>query len=226
MAKEIRIPFTNICIGRFLFLLISIASVFLIRPFLEGYISLKILMDIFISFVMVSGLYAVSQKKGFLIIGLILFVPALLIHWGNYFAQVPTVNPVGITLELLFFIFVAVIILNHIFREKNVTADMIIGALCVYFLMGIIWAQGYDLLEMTSSGAFQNVGEAETAMPAFVYYSYVTLTTLGYGDITPVSPPARSLSMLEAITGQIYLTVLIARLVALHIAQSNHKDAN
>jgi hypothetical protein len=98
------------------------------------------------------------------------------------------------------------------------------GAICVYFLVGIVWALLYSTLEFFQPGSFQmpqgTVNQA-TSQATFTYYSYVTLTTLGYGEITPISGPARSFALLEAMMGQLYLAVLIARLVGIHIAQSS-----
>ena len=99
---------------------------------------------------------------------------------------------------------------------------MIMGAICVYFLIGLIWADVFFILETLQPGSFQ-IPPEQVGQATLDYFSYVTLTTLGYGDITPISAPARSLSLLEAMMGQLYLAVLIARLVGIHIAQSHDK---
>ena len=217
MPDEIRIPLTRIHIGRFLLLLISLVSMLLFRPLLEGFISIRVLMDIFFSFILVSGVYAVSQKKRVLFIGVIVFLPTLILQWTDYFVPTSSVFILTKLMGLIFLIYVAVIILNYLFREQHVTIEVILGAVCVYFLIGMAWAFGYLLIEKGSPGAFQYAGDPNIS---FIYYSYVTLSTLGYGDITPVSSAARSLSLMEAITGQLYIAVLIARLVGIHISQS------
>ncbi len=97
---------------------------------------------------------------------------------------------------------------------------MIMGAICAYFLMGLVWAFAYSTLEFFQPGSFQ-MPPGTVNQETFAYYSYVTLTTLGYGEITPISAPARSFAILEAMIGQLYLAVLIARLVGIHIAQSS-----
>lgn len=85
------------------------------------------------------------------------------------------------------------------------------------------------MIEGSRPGSFlierAQVANADERLRQFMYYSFVTLTTLGYGDITPVSPAAKSFSFIEAVTGQIYIAVLIARLVGLHIAHSMSKDS-
>ncbi len=110
------------------------------------------------------------------------------------------------------------------------TGDIVNGAICVYMLGALAWAFLFSLLEVLQPGSF-NLPElsAERLGPAtadvrrlsiFMYYSLVTLTTLGYGDITPVTPLARNLAAFETVMGQLYIAILVARLVGLHIAHS------
>jgi voltage-gated potassium channel Kch len=107
-------------------------------------------------------------------------------------------------------------IVGHIFRAERIDRSLIASAITVYLLLGAIWGALYLIIYRTNPGAFNapNV-EPIYASVHFVYYSYVTLTTLGYGDITPVSPFARILSALEAVTGVLYTGILIARLISL-----------
>lgn len=100
--------------------------------------------------------------------------------------------------------------------------NKIVGAICIYLLMGLVWALCYLLIAQATPGAFNGLEQLPwyENFADVSYYSYVTLTTLGYGDITPINAFARSLAYLEAATGQIYLTVLIASLVGIHITTS------
>ena len=128
---------------------------------------------------------------------------------------------------LRFLIFIIVIILKFIFNRDEITRDLIAGAAVVYLLTAITWTYVYRLIEMIQPGSFaiaqsQIFGEQSP----FLYYSFVTITTLGYGDVTPVSNPARSLALLEAILGQLYIAILIARLVGTHIAQASRNGTN
>ncbi|MEO1068172.1 MAG: ion channel [Cyanobacteria bacterium J06638_6] len=91
--------------------------------------------------------------------------------------------------------------------------------LCVYFLFGVVWALLYALVEATVPGSYSNVS-ATADIDLFMYYSLVTLTTLGYGDIAPLLAPAQSLAAMEAFVGQIYLAVIIARLIGLHMKET------
>jgi hypothetical protein len=224
MAKQIHLPFTQIRIGRFLFLLITIGLMFVLRPFLEGFIRISYLMDIFFTAIFLSAVYAVSQKRGVFIVTLFIALLTIASLWINDFTGISAYGMVGNILGTVFMSFTAIMILSYMFREDEVTGDMIMGAICVYFLFGLIWAFVFSILETTQPGSFQMPGEIADKK-VFNYYSYVTLTTLGYGDITPISAPARSLALLEAVMGQLYLAVLVARLVGLHISQSMTKKS-
>jgi voltage-gated potassium channel Kch len=119
-----------------------------------------------------------------------------------------------------------VLFLHYLFRalvtEKKVTSDSIKGGICIYFLFGILWGIIYRILDFFDPSAF--LFQAPAVRNLF-YFSYVTLTTVGYGDIVPASPPAQTLAFMEAVTGQIFLAVFIARLMGLHIAHViNRKD--
>jgi hypothetical protein len=224
MTQNLRLPFTQIRIGRFLFLLISIGLMLVLRPFLEGFIRLSYLMDIFFTAIFLSAVYAVSQKKGIFFVALLIALLTVALLWFNDLTGISSFGLAGNILGTFFLAFTAIMILSYLFREDEITGDMIMGAICVYFLFGLIWAFVFSILEMTQPGSFQMPGGIIDKR-SFTYFSYVTLTTLGYGDITPISTPARSLALLEAMVGQLYLAVLVARLVGLHISQSMMKKS-
>jgi hypothetical protein len=107
--------------------------------------------------------------------------------------------------------------------NRRVNAHMIYGALCVYLLLGLTFAFAFSALDAFAPGAIAGIadtGGARATLGEYTYYSFVTLTTLGFGDLLPVSPLARTLSWAEAVIGQIYLTVILARLVALYGVQA------
>ena len=183
----------------------------------------SLLTDMFVSIILMSGIYAVSQNKHIFYIAMVIASPALIAQWSSYFVSMPSSFLVGKIFGMLFFIFTVIVILNYLFKEKEITADVIIGSICAYLLIGMVWAFVYAILENLQPGSFQIPEELGADLSYFTYYSFVTITTLGYGDITPLTASARSLSLLEAIMGQLYIAVLIARLVGIHIAQSSNK---
>ncbi len=102
----------------------------------------------------------------------------------------------------------------------DIDANRIAGAICVYLLLGLIWAMGYALLEMAVPGSFSGFSSLDDSgfSSEWVYFSFVTITTLGYGDLLPVSATARALSQTEAVVGQFYLAILVAGLVGAYIS--------
>lgn len=207
--------------GKFSFLLAALLLFLIVFPFIEAQGPMPVL-DLFVSAVMVAGIYSVVNDRRFLIIALVLAVPALIGRWLLPFSPAPWLTIFNFVLEILFFAFNTFTILSYILRQRTVTVDMIYGAACAYLLLGLLWGLVFGLLEFVQPGSFAIVGsvvmEAEDLAATMLYYSYVTLTTLGYGDLVPVTPPARSLSVLEAVLGQLYLAILIARLVGMHIS--------
>ncbi len=217
MTEPFRFIHSQIRIGRFTFLFISMLAYILLRPFLESFLGLHFLITLFVTFVMLSGVYAVSGNKRGFIAGMIIFLPAIGMQWVRYFIVSTWFHAFAKALGLASIGYVASIILMYLFKENNITADVIIGAICVYLLFGIMWSYGYALIELIRPGSFHYSGDLDNDL---FYYSYITLTTVGYGDVVPISNIARSVAVLESISGQIYLAVLIARLVGMHSSQS------
>ena len=125
--------------------------------------------------------------------------------------------------------FTAVAILVHILREERVSLDTILGGVCVYLLIGETFAYLFSMLELIGPGSFleagqllrvpPNVNHLLGRRPELTYFSFITLTTVGYGDIVPTAPLARVLAVLEALVGQIFLATFLAFLVGNYLAQ-------
>ena len=197
---------------------------FTLKPFLEGFVGIGILMDIFATLILLSGIYAASSSKRIFYLALLIAVPTILVHWASNFVKAVSLLLISEIFSGIFFVFMAVVILNYLFTEKQITGDVIAGAICAYFLLGLVWSAIFSILELLQPGSFDIPQSLQTESLSFTYYSYVTLTTLGYGDITPITAQARSFSLLEAIIGQLYIAILIARLVSINIFQSMEKE--
>lgn len=119
-------------------------------------------------------------------------------------------------------------VLRHVLREDVVNKEIIAGSICIYLLFGIIWAMMYVFVEQMSPGsfilAFQNsplvVDGGRPHFTVFLYFSFTTITTLGYGDILPITPTARSLTSLEAVTVVLYIGAFVARLISGYVPQN------
>jgi len=211
-------------VNRFSFLLISIILFMILRPFVEDLVGLSFLMEIFVTAILLSGIYAVSEDRISLVFALVTGLPALLASWFFQIFKIPALVLIHQIGGGLFFATAAIIIVRHLINQKVVTVDLIWGAVCGYFLIGFMWGDIFSLLETIQPGSF-NLGEQGAPdIDSLIYFSFVTLATLGYGDIVPLTKQAQSLAIVETIMGQMYLAVNIAALVAIRISQSRNKD--
>jgi hypothetical protein len=159
-----------------------------------------------------------------------LVVPTLISHWIDHVSDSSVHRIVGLGLATVFLVFLTLIIMFAVFRDETVTFDTIFGAVCAYLLLGMTWGAAYALLVVISPDSLSvspglahasGWGEPISAFtPVLQYYSFTTLATLGYGDVSPLSPGARALSVMEGLSGQLYLAVLVARLVGIHTARA------
>ena len=219
------LPFSQICFReRFSSLLIFIIALLVVGPLFEEFVRLRILMDILWSAIFISAIYAVSRKKYHILIAVLLALPMLGAIWSKYYVENKTVIVVGSLCGAAFILFTIIQIVIFIYSHEEVTRDIIIGAAVVYLLMAIMWTFIFTVVETLHPGSFKlPEGLHIAANRQFLYYSFVTLTTLGYGDITPLTGLARSLCVLEAVLGQLYLVVQVAWLVGVHVSQSMFK---
>ena len=114
-----------------------------------------------------------------------------------------------------------------VMRPQRSVGDRIVGAICVYLLIGLAWAKVYETLDDVAPGSFRFPSDTGWATPSplrYSYFSFVPLATLGYGDVAPVTVLAGTLAWLEAITGQLYLAITVARLVSLSLGESSGSD--
>ena len=129
------------------------------------------------------------------------------------------------TIGTLFFGLATILLLRRVLRAQVIDLGIIAAAASVYLLLGITWAHGYSLLAFLQPDAFTGIGTGDRVeFTDMLYYSFVTLTTLGYGDITPATPRAQSLAIVQAVTGVLFMGIQIARLVSLYEA-SPKKDS-
>src|SRR5262249_34101121 len=131
------------------------------------------------------------------------------------------VQAMGLLSLLLFLI----VVLAQTLRRGPITFHRILGAVAAYLLLGVIWAYAYSLVALLRPGAFSGPVSPADGPRAWFYFSFVTLTTVGYGDVLPVHPVARSLATLEAVVGSLYLAILIARLVSLAVVPGGNRES-
>jgi hypothetical protein len=165
--------------------------------------------------VVIGTVVVAADSRRHLQLGLVLGVPSLVLAVVTDYVPFGIVDWIGYGFTVALFVFIIRLMLQKIFRAQVVTLDTIGYALCTYVLLGTLWTLFYAPLAVVNPDAFsQPVADPDGhAGASLIYFSFVTLTTLGYGDISPVSPLARSLAILQALTGTLFLAVLISRLV-------------
>jgi hypothetical protein len=184
--------------------------------------------------VVLSAVNAVS-RRGIVTVGMLLLVGLLVVLWVvNQFVDSAWLAVLAEADSALLLGFTITVLFRHLFASDRVTWNTIAASLCIYLLMMVLWADFYAIVALLDPAAFKlpvdyiSVGAYKDfsgqGSSIALYYSLVTMTTLGYGDIVPVSPPARTLAGMQAVTGQLYIAVLVARLVGLHIAQSRSEN--
>jgi Ion channel len=216
---------------RLLIFLLLLLTTLLVLPFVYEYFAhfMGVLIAFF-SIILFAAIYILSGNREILTVSFFLATLTLTVIWFNTLIISSKLMIFGLCLEISFFTLTTYVLLTHVLTIKRVSADKIYGAISGYLLIGLIWAMVYTLIEQVVPGSFSydpglnkyfyhDVGYPFN-FTRFIYYSFVTLTTLGYGDITPLTSPARILSGFEAIIGQLYIATLVARLVGLHIGHS------
>ena len=210
---------------RFGTLLGALLLMMVVLPFFpESRTSLPVVSVLF-SVLLIASVYAVSQRPRVLVVGLLLGAPTLVMEWITKTDAPVTVMVIDHVASIVFLSFVIGVLLTRLLRQQDVTTDTIYGGICVYLLAGVVWAYGYDLIETVVPGSFRfgegplpegfsPLAQAERSR-RFFFFSFVTLTTLGYGDTTPVASAARSLAILESICGVLFVGVLVARMAGM-----------
>ena len=213
--------------ARYLTLLISLLLLVVMTPFVETLRYGLVLMSMAGAIVIVSGTYAVSERRRLFVVTLIVAAAAVATTCLLVVLEREWIVVASDGLLLLLLGLFSVGVLGDVLRRGRISANKIYGAICVYLLIGAAWGLAYTIMELINPGSFSGLdtGNFDYVARAMQmrYFSFATMTTLGFGDILPRSPVARTLSMLEAVMGQIYLTVLIARLVGLHIVQASSR---
>jgi len=200
-------------------LLIALALLFFFFPFVEEAKGGDLIVSLLLSLVLLSAVLAVSDRKGVLLTALVLAIPAIAGRWINHFWPDVVRPAVFLTAALLLTAFVVVNLLRFVLRAPSVNVEVLCASISAYLMLGLMWTMAYWLVDQLTPGAFSfNTNAGKQSMNGFnaFYFSFITLSTVGYGDITPVSRIARWLAAMEAMTGLLYVAVLIARLVALY----------
>lgn len=210
--------------SKFSYLFATQVSLVVLFPYLAKPGLSTVIFRILSALAFVAAVYAVSDKRAQWVTGLFLAGPTAVFNtWITFHSGSSALAVLSLILTLIFLGFTMIVLLRAVLRTESVTLDTIYGALSVYFLMAFVWGIAYMLLETLQPGglSMDAVRHPNHTADWFdcMFYSFVTLTSLGYGDMVPVSAQCRSLSILEAVSGIMYVAVLVARLVGLYAAK-------
>jgi hypothetical protein len=204
--------------------------IFVIHPLNELDVVGRVVTGVFFSLLLVSGVRAVAKNRWAIVVVGSLVLANLVVRWLRLSFADGSLAFWDAFFAALFCGIMAVVVLTHVFREGAITFGRIQGAIAAYLLLGLFWAFAYQLVSLQWPAAFTaasatGVSPNEDLSSRFIYFSLVTLTTMGYGDITPVHPIARSLATMEALIGQLFPAVLLARLVSMEIYHRQAKGS-
>ncbi|HEV8002782.1 MAG TPA: ion channel [Planctomycetaceae bacterium] len=208
--------------------LISLLLLVVVTPFVEDLRLGPLVEAVLLTFVLASAVLAVSDRRAPLLVAMSLALLAVAARWTQHFQPERLPPAIYLSPALALLGFVLVQYFRYILRAPVVTFVVLCAATSTYLMLGLLWAMAYLLVASSNPNAFAlsaapNATNVMTGFNAF-YFSFVTLSTVGYGDIVPVSRVARMLAAMEATTGTLYVAMLIARLVSMHAStQPNRK---
>lgn len=209
------------------FLFLLFLAIFL-GPFVDS-LPVRLLSSLFLLLLMVSGVINMSRQPAVRYLSGMIAGIAIVLRLLMHFSPSPAIMKWGSFASFVFLAMLTLVILYKVFSDNSpVTAHKIRGAVAAYLLIGITWAFLYGLLDQILPHAFSLPaagGEYSVERQGVItYFSFITLTTLGYGDITPTHDISRMFAVMEALIGQLYPATLLARLVSLEIAPEQGQE--
>ena len=202
-------------------LLVFSLALIVLSPVITGSAS-AYLIELIFDGILIAGVYSVGPGKHrwpFLV----LTVATLSVRWGEQLSGVPQLDLGALSITVVWLVYADSIIIAHLFDRRDVTVDTILGAIVAYLLVAVAFTVVFEIIEIQKPGSFSGIADGAALVrseltSSMMYLSLVCITTMGFGDIVPVSDVARPLAVLEGVFGQLYLAVMIARLVGLHLA--------
>ena len=198
-------------------LLISLFSIYMVAPFFQVSGERNLIAETLLIMVLLFSIWSINQSRGMLLLGILIATPLILASFLSDNMGTSQLYDVSrVSSGIAFSSYVISLMCREVFFAKEVNSSIIVGAICIYMLCGLGWSFVYGLLETLFPSSFSQADPEQDITIRFIYFSMVTQTTVGYGDVTPITPIARSFATMQAVVGQIYLTVLVAKLVGVY----------
>ena len=202
--------------------LIAIVALFVSTPFIEPLRSGPLIESLLFTLVLISGVLAIADRRWVVIVAATLAVATLAARWFGHLRPDRMPPEIFLIGGILFVLFVIINLLRFVLTASGVDAEVLCASISAYLLLGLLWTLAYWLVDETIPNAFAFSGaDKSVAGSNGFYFSFITMSTVGYGDVIPVAKVARMLAALEAMTGLLYVAVLIARLVAIQTTTRN-----
>ncbi len=210
-------------------LTIALTLLFVSSPVLDKFFGSSRIDSYLVAGFLIFALYQITRRSTDLVIGLALGIPAVASGIFNAATpDTPAINAIPTILGAAFLGFLVWRILKDVFFGHRITSEQIFGSVCAYLLIGLLFSSVYGFLFLVNPDAFAfsdslasylAIEHEDQNFGIFTYFSFVTMTSLGYGDIAPISEMARTLAWVQAVLGQLYLAITVAALVGIHISQ-------
>ncbi len=212
------------------FLLLWLTFTLLIVPALENARAGPFLSRLGITGVIIFAAVATRRRKSFLVGGLVVALFVVPMSWMTLYLEYRMLFVISCLLESAFFVIMAVLIVGSVIRSHAASLQSILGAMCGYLLLGLAWTMIYWALDSLDEESFQasypRQAQGHGSIMAFsqmVYYSFVTMSTLGYGDVVPTTSWARTAAWMQSVVGQFYMAVIVAWTVSQIVAPQEWK---
>jgi voltage-gated potassium channel len=170
---------------------------------------------------LIVSIWSLIESRKWFIIGVALAVSSVIVLTIDFFSSALDLQLISMSLALIFCILSFVFTMRIIIRGTEMNLNRMVGAICAYLLLGIALGLLNMFIHKLMPGSYTGIGDSSLAGLDMIYYSFVTITTLGYGDISPVRPLARAVAYITAVTGQFYMAILVGMMVGAYMKQSD-----
>lgn len=198
------------------FLVLLLIGIFLLYPIADDNPFKTTLMAVVASLTLISGVLSATRSGRAIFVVILFAALSFVLHWMELVSPGLLIDRAALATEFIFQLVLGAIVLRQVYRPGPITRRRIEGSIVVYILIGLAWGTAYQFAASFYPGALMLASGSAATKRDCIYFSFVTLTTVGFGDIIPVLPVVRSLAMLEALAGQLYPAILIGILIARH----------
>ncbi len=196
-------------------------------PFLAPYKNMAILAHISLSILLFISIYTIQNHRRQRVVAIAIFIPLLFLYWLGIYDIIPFTRLGSYFLFVVYFGLLVSVYITQLGRFPKISRNVLYAVLCLYLIVGLFWGALYAMVYELSPGSYNGIlleNAQGGKLDIFNYFSMVTLTTLGYGDITPQTRGAASLCQLEAVIGQFFTAVVVAWVVGSIVAENQNKE--